>query len=119
MTLTNPERDMRARWRPSDQQMNLADALLRAGYDANRPRNRGVYTMHLLVNKQYGIWTDEVTLIHLDGVYLDRDAMYKALHDATERFHEETGATVTGGYTWHPRPGEWAVWDDIMSEFPK
>ena len=100
------QEDMRARWRPSDRQIEQAEAmLLRGGPDA-------VTTTHLLVNKRWGMWTKDVEVKHLDGTFTDREEMYRhlsALVDAYCEAHE--GVRVTGGYTWH-RPGrEWACFE--------
>lgn len=121
------EADLRVRWLPSDEQMALADALLAAGYDADRRIDQagggswtesGVYTVHLLLNKEYGWWTEDVEIVHLDGVFLTRSAALDFVHEAAQKHHEKTGDKVVGGYAWHSKVGHAAVWDDISSEFP-
>lgn len=115
------EADLRARWLPSAEQMKMADALLAAGYDAERPgtgRERGVYTAHILAHKHYGFWTAEVEVIPVDGVFLTRAAVQNACNNAARVYHETTGNTVCGGWAWHSKVGHAAVWDDICSQFP-
>ncbi len=107
------EQDMRTRWLPSPEQMELADAVLSAGL-----AERGVYTAHLLINKGYGWWTEGVQLVFLDGVFLTRNAVLDFVHMVAEKRHEEGGEKLVGGWAWHMRVGEAAVWDDIASEFP-
>lgn len=61
-TTATPHADLRARWLPSPEQMKVANALLAAGYIAERcprercpRRERGVFTTHLLVNSA-AVW---------------------------------------------------------------
>lgn len=110
---TNPEADLFVRWLPSPEQVRLANALLAAGYDAERGerRERGVYTTHLLVNKVPGIWTTAVEVRHLDGVYLTRDAAWLAAEAAAKKLAAESGAGVVGGYAWHMGIDRAAVWE--------
>jgi hypothetical protein len=124
---TTLEQDLRERWLPSAEQMRQADALLAAGYDQEREcghdgvgrwRERGVYTTHLLINKDYGIWTADVKLVFLDGVFTTREAALDFVHMVAEKRHREGGEKLVGGYAWHPSVGEAAVWDDICSQFP-
>lgn len=101
--------------------MRMADALLAAGYDAERSgagRERGVYTAHLLVNKHYGFWTADIEVKAIDGVFLTRAAAINACTNAARVYHETTGNTVCGGWAWHSKVGHAAVWDDICSQYP-
>lgn len=109
----DPYADLRERWLPSTEQMKMADALLAAGYNAERGdrRERGVFTTHLLVNKTPMIWTTAVEVRHLDGVYLTRDAAWLAADEAAKKLAVETGAGVVGGYAWHSQVGHAAVWE--------
>lgn len=113
------KQDLRERWLPSEEQMRQADALLAAGYDAERgpDRERGVYTAHLLENKEYGIWTEDVRIVHLDGVFLTREAVLTFVNTVARQRHEEGGQKVTGGWAWHSKVGHAAVWEDICSRF--
>ena len=117
--MTDLEQDMKARWRPSAEQIHYADALLVAGASKERPqlnRQRGVHTIHLLINKEWGIWTEDVALYYLDGYFLAREAAWRALHaSAVEYRAANPTTTVSGGYTWHSAPGQWAVFEDIGS----
>lgn len=118
----NLEADLHARWLPSVEQMALADALLAAGFDAQREgqmRERGVFTAHLLVNKRYGFWTADVEVVPVDGVFLTRHGAQLACHNAAKAFHAETGKVVCGGWAWHSKVAHAAVWDDICSQFPE
>ncbi len=110
---TDPHEDLKARWLPSADQMKLADALLAAGYDAERGdrRERGVFTVHLLVNKTPGFWTTAVEVRHLDGVFLSRDAAWLHAVEQAKKHAHETGAGVVGGYAWHSRVGHAGVWE--------
>lgn len=115
------EADLRARWLPNDQQMKMADALLVAGFDAERTgpgRERGVYTAHILTHKTYGLWTADVVVVPVDGVFLTRAAAQNACNTAARVYHETTGNAVCGGWAWHSKVGHAAVWDDICSQFP-
>lgn len=114
--MTSPDEDLRKRWLPNAQQMELADAMLEsAGYNHTE---HGVYTGHLLINKEYGWWTDKVELVFLDGVFLTREAVCDFVHTAAAKHFQKHGTKLTGGWAWHPRVGEAAVWEDIMSQFP-
>ena len=114
------EQDLRERWLPSDEQMAQADALLTIGLDKERgeDRERGVYTTHLLIGKEYGWWGDGIKVVHLDGVFTTRQAALDFLVMVAKKRHDEGGEKLTGGYAWHPRVGEAGVFEDIMSEFP-
>lgn len=103
--------------------MVQADALLAAGFDQERlvglhGADHGVYTVHLLLNKEYGWWTEDVEIVHLDGVFLTRSAALLFVEAEARRHFDKTGEKVTGGYAWHMRVGEAAVWEDIGSQFP-
>ena len=111
---TDPHADLQARWRPSDEQVRQANALLAAGYDAVRgPRGeRGVFTVHVLVNKIPGFWTTDVEVVPVDGVFTTRDGAYLAAISAAERHAQhDTGVPVLGGYAWHSAVDRWAVWE--------
>jgi hypothetical protein len=119
--VTGLEHDLRERWLPSQEQMRLADALLAAGYTAERGeiRERGVYTAHLLINKEFGWWTEDVILVHLDGMFLTREAVLTFVHEVARVRHREGGEKLVGGYAWHSQVGHAAVWEDISSRFPE
>lgn len=112
---TDPHADLQARWRPSDEQIRQANALLSAGYDADRRTpegiQRGVFTTHLLVNKTPGFWTTAVEVIHLDGVFICRDAAWTHADEQAKKHAHKTGAGVVGGWTWHMAVDRWAVWE--------
>jgi hypothetical protein len=118
--MTDLQADLRTRWLPSAEQMKMANALLAAGYDAERPptRERGVYTAHILTGKHYGFWTADIEVVPIDGVFLTRAAAQNACLNAAKAYHEATGNQVCGGWAWHMGVDEAAVWDDIMAEFP-
>ncbi len=103
--------DLATRWVPSPEQMRAADALLNAGFE-------GVLTPHILVNKRHGVWTADVRVIPVDGVFLTRAAALNACNNAARVIHETTGETVCGGYARHHAPGRASVFDDICSQFP-
>ena len=105
--------DLRTRWTPSPEQVAEAEALL-----AVTPE-RYVYTLHLLVNKEYGIWTEDVVVVHLPGVFNGRNVACDYLDAAARRHYGKTGQKVVGGYTSHHAGGQWAVYDDITAAYPK
>ncbi len=109
----DPHADLRARWRPTEKQVRQADALLAVG------NGSPVITLHLLTDKTFGIWNAKVGVIALDGVFTDRPTAFLALEAAARAFYEATGRPVTGGFTYHNEPGEWAVFEDIGSVFPR
>jgi hypothetical protein len=115
--------DLKDRWCPDGHQLTLANALLRAGWDREREvaglRERGVYTAHMLVNKHYGFWTEDVQVVYLDGVFTMKEAATRYAEDRARQHHEETGEPVVGGWTWHSSVDHWAVWEDILARFPK
>lgn len=108
--------DLTARWQPSNAQVAGADALLAAGL---ADPDDGVYTLHLLVHKHFGFWTADVEVVALDGLFTSRGAALSFLELASAEYHRSTGHTLTGGYTVHFGPGEWAVFEDIMSRHPE
>lgn len=103
------ESDLRDRWRPSDAQVADADAVLSTGIVEN-PDNPYVFTIHLLVNKRWGVWTPDVVVEPLDGVYTTREAAFEAVSAVVAR-RRAFGHEVIGGYALHSAPGQWAVWD--------
>lgn len=101
--------DLAARWVPSEAQIDEAEAVLADKGDA--------VTAHVLVNKHYGFWTEDVVVLPLPGVYADRDGASEAAQAAAKAIHEATGLPVTGGYTYHSPGGNWAVFEDILADF--
>lgn len=110
-TTVDPAADLAARWRPTDEQIAEADAELRAGATE-------VVTLHLLVNKDYAWWTEDVEVIPVPGVFHGRNIALAVLVEAAKAFYAETGRKVTGGYTWHMEPGRWAVFEDVLAVHP-
>lgn len=110
---TDPHVDLQARWRPSWEQVRQANALLAAGYDAVRGERgeRGVFTVHLLVNKTPGFWTTAVVVEPLDGVFTSRDAAWLYADEQAQKRAKDSGAGVVGGYAWHMEADRWAVWE--------
>lgn len=106
------EADLRARWRPSDDQIAAARALM-----VDFPE--GVITIHLLADKRRGVWDSAVEVIHLEGVFVTRGPALAVLVERAREFHAETGRTVTGGYTWHHGNDDWAVFEDVVAVFPE
>jgi hypothetical protein len=117
----NLEQDLKDRWVPDEHQVILADALLKAGFDTERGdrRERGAYTVHLLVNKEYGFWTEDVQLVYVDGVFTSREAATQYAEDRARAHHEKHQVPVVGGWTWHSAIGHWAVFEDILAAFPR
>jgi hypothetical protein len=107
------EADLKARWKPSDEQ--IAEA---AEYRAKHPLAY-VYTVHLLVNKYQHFWSTDVQVVPVPGVFHSRNAAWAALEPLVKAKGEETGLPVTGGYTSHHEDDEfgpaWAVWEDMSS----
>lgn len=108
------QRHMQAAWQPTDKQIALAEAALQAS-----PETKYAYTLHLLLEKSYGVWTDDVAVVALDGVFTDRATALAALKALSEQFHDATGRPLTAGWTTHFNNGQWAVFEDICSELPK
>jgi hypothetical protein len=104
--------DLTARWRPSPEQIAEAEKVLA------ETGARSVYTLHLLGNKEYGTWHEDVVVVHLPGVYPDRDVACDALDLAAKSYFASYGAVV-GGFTSHSKGEQWAVYDDITTEYPK
>lgn len=112
MTVSPGEADLRARWRPSDEQIAAARAVM-----GDFPE--GVITIHLLADKRRGFWDEGVEVLPLEGVFVTRGPALEALVEAARTFHAETGRIVTGGYTWHHGTDDWAVFEDVMAVFPE
>lgn len=110
--------DLRERWRPTHKQIALADTVADT-MGRNGHGEKVAYTLHLLVNKTYAFWTEDVTLVHLDGVFTDRATALTALVALAAEYHERTGKKVTGGFTRHYGDGEWTVFEDILARYPK
>lgn len=107
-SMTDLERDLRDRWRPSENQIRDARALL----DATGAEH--VLTAHILTGKSYGFWGKGVDLVPLDGVFLSRASVFMYLEGAIA--HQT--APCTGGYTYHrviDGEDHWAVFEDIAS----
>lgn len=112
MTMSPGEADLRARWRPSDEQIAEARKLL-----VDFPE--GVITIHLLVNKTRGWWDEDVEVVPLEGVFATRGPALATLVERAREFHAETGKIVLGGYTWHTEGDNWAVFEDVLAAFPE
>jgi hypothetical protein len=106
--------DLQARWRPSGAQIKAAADHFARGF------GEPLFTIHLLVNKRYGVWTEKVQVVDIGWggsserhIYGSRSAALEAL----EKFVALREGTdpVTGGYTTHWKDGEWAVFEDICS----
>ena len=113
MNTADLRQDLQNRWAPSPEQVEAAEALMAES------GAKHVFTLHLLVNKEWGIWTDKVTVEHLPGVYLTRDEATGVLDAAAKARHEKAGEDVVGGYASHTAGGSWAVWDDIVATYPR
>jgi hypothetical protein len=111
----NVQEDLRERWLPSAEQMRAAEAVLATG---DCPDGT-TFTCHLLINKHWGWWTPDVEIVHLDGVFSDRCRMQEYLLDQGSRHYDAHGKSLTGGYSVHFGPGEAAVFEDIMCQFPE
>jgi hypothetical protein len=106
------EQDLRARWRPSDEQIAAADALLATGRYPG-----GVLSAQVLVGKEYGFWTEDIEVRPLDIIGFDRETVSRVLAAEVERVGREAGKSVTGSYAWHSKPGSWAVFEDICARY--
>lgn len=138
--LVDPQLDMQTRWCPSPaQDQQAADALIRQAA-TGKPDQVGnsdhglgdVFTVQLLVNKHFGVWTTEVQVIALPGVYHSRDAAYAACQAAAathRHLHPDVPVTASccrhhrlatptepargpGGHIWQTH---WAVFEDITA----
>lgn len=108
--------DLRARWRPSDRQVEMATQWLRD----HPEREGGAYTIHLLVNKHEHCWTTDVKVEHLEGqgVFKSRNEASEMLEALVKDRGIALGVPITGGWTRHSiHDGEphWAVWEDTLS----
>ena len=102
--------DMQERWKPSAEQVEQASE-----FHAAHPGQRAVYTVHLLVGKQYGWWETSVQVEPVPGVFHSRDAALGSLEALVAAKGAQTDQPVVGGYTAHFDSGHWAVWDDILA----
>lgn len=109
--MTNLHEDLANRWAPSPEQIELAKVAL------EQSGQHFVYTLHLLLNKTWGIWTDKVTVVHLPGVFLDRDEATTVLDTAALEHYNKTEQSVVGGWTSHSSSGGWAVFDDPVASY--
>ncbi|MGV8846098.1 hypothetical protein [Tessaracoccus sp.] len=105
--------DLKNRWAPSPTQVETAEQAL-AGSDLEY-----VYTLHLLLDKQFSFWSTSVTVQHLPGLWQSRSEALGALVGAAEDHFARTGQGVIGGWTCHSAGGQWAVFEDIAAIRPK
>lgn len=112
--------DLKARWVPTPEQVNGANALLLEDVIATGdPVFNGsvadeIWTAHVLVNKVFGFWTADVRLVPVDGWFLTLNGASEAAQAATVKARAEHGVLCTGGYTRHTLDG-FAVFEDIMT----
>jgi hypothetical protein len=114
--------DLQERWKPSEEQIALARKTLEETGAAY------VYTVHVLIGKEYGVWTDDIAVHPIEGQVFHGDdweargaAMEAAVAHA-QSVYTLTKVKTTGGYTVHRLiDGEdhWAVFEDILAVFPK
>ena len=105
--------DLQERWRPSPEQIAAAEKMLAATPEQH------VYTIHLLLNKEWGFWTEDVVVEYVPGVFNRRNVALDYLDRAAKEHYEATGQKVVGGFTSHSAGGQWAVFDDIVASYPK
>ena len=92
------EADLRTRWLPSAEQMKMADALLAAGFDAERPgvgRERGVYTVHILNTKTTYQFTRH---FFLRAIAQFDDSKHQVLTDFLSSYELRPGTVFYIGY---------------------
>jgi hypothetical protein len=136
---TGPYLDMRARWCPSPtQDEQAARALARRArqpaVDASgvAESDRGVYTVRVLAGKHHGVWTTDIDVLALPGVYYSREAALGACAGAvlTHRWLRPD-VPVSASYCWHRRlatPADpsrtddgrqwrthWSIFEDIVA----
>lgn len=117
--------DLSTRWTPSEEQDLAAIKALSSSLTLDH-----VFTLHMLVHKNYGWWAPGVKVVPLtDTVYTTREDALKALEVAAAAAREISPATTfTMGFTRHRRPGHeqpqaagrtwrtgWAVFEDILA----
>ncbi len=105
--------DLRERWKPSEEQ--IAEA---SEFYQRRPEAKDAVSIHLLVGKYDGFWTEDVEVVPVPGVFTDRLSAWLSLAVLVPAKAKETGLPVTGGYTYHDVvDGEpkWAVFEDSVS----
>lgn len=91
--------DMRRRWVPSLEQ----DAAVAARLE-NRSAKRPLFTAQLLVNKRPGLWTTDVEVIPLPGVYANRNEASAACIGAASTYRLLYPAVpVSASYCRHSR----------------
>jgi hypothetical protein len=103
---TPADRDLTARWLPTDAQITAALALLAQTRSAEY-----VYAPIALPDKVHGVWTVGQPVEHPDGVFLTRDdASHAAVRHLGERPGQPSYAVV-----W--RDGHAAVFEDFRGLF--
>jgi 3-hydroxyisobutyrate dehydrogenase-like beta-hydroxyacid dehydrogenase len=110
--MTTLMEDLRTRWRPSD------EAIAAAADAYTDPTVEAVYSGHVLLGKDFGVWDADVTLDHSTKVFTGTDrydsaraAKEAALIDAAVLAGERP---ATLGWTWHHPDGTWAVFEEIL-----
>jgi hypothetical protein len=111
------EFDLAVRWAPSPEQdaaaaeaLTLREALALRG-DVEVPDEREVFTIQLLVGKKRSVWTRDVTVVALPGVYLSRAEALAACKAAADT-HRALRPDV-------PVTGSWAVhWELATAAAP-
>lgn len=113
--MTDLQQDLADRWRPNDEQIDGAEQLL--GYFFDGP----IWTTHLLIHKEFGLWTDKVEVLPLDGWFLSMEHASEYGRLCAQAFHanatidDPDAGRVTVGYTAHTKGKNWAVFEDILS----
>lgn len=104
--MTDLRQDLADRWRPSEEQITGAEALTLY--------HERIWTPHLLLHKEFAIWTDKVQVMPLDGWFLEMERAGAYGRLCAEVF-VDAGEKLTVGYTAHTVGRNWAVFEDIMS----
>jgi hypothetical protein len=109
--MTDLRTDLADRWLPSQAQMALADTMIVALGVGHEDAPQHVITVQVLKNKHHGLWTTDVEVIPVDGIFTDRNAAYDYAVAAAANEARRSGVPCTGSYAYHPEVGSAAVFE--------
>jgi hypothetical protein len=101
--------DIHERWRPSQQQIDDAATIFE--HDKN---TEYIYTIHVLLHKEPGWWTEQVEVKTIDGLtYNDRNVAIRDAMFARALLQIVLGEDdwASAGWTVHYRDGTWATFE--------
>jgi hypothetical protein len=125
MSVRSLEKDLRERWRPTDQQVAVGVGAARAAAEAVGVDAKNVWAAVplALANKETGWWTAEVQVVSAEGVWVgwrgvesEAPSGLASIHSAGDRAAEASlralaGRSGVAGYATVTADGEWSVWE--------